>query len=164
MKGLASLLVAAASVNAVAPQQQVLQAAQAVQDKTAETASTWTSKLEQLGEQLKSTTHDVQGLFDEVMKAIPKDVSFKPKSAPKPHSRKPDHEWDHITSGQDIQSVWVEGISGEKEREIDGPLEAYTMRTKKVDPKSLGVDNVKQYSGYLDDNEEDKHLFYCKST
>jgi cathepsin A (carboxypeptidase C) len=26
----------------------------------------------------------------------------------------------------------------------------------------LGVDKVKQYSGYLDDEEEDKHLFYCE--
>ena len=25
-----------------------------------------------------------------------------------------------------------------------------------------GVDKVKQYSGYLDDDEEDKHLFYCE--
>jgi hypothetical protein len=33
---------------------------------------------------------------------------------------------------------------------------------KAVDPSKLGVDpGVKQYSGYLDDNENDKHLFYC---
>ena len=31
-----------------------------------------------------------------------------------------------------------------------------------MDPSSLGVDpDVKQMSGYLDDNENDKHLFYC---
>jgi cathepsin A (carboxypeptidase C) len=36
------------------------------------------------------------------------------------------------------------------------------MRVKKVDPAALGVDKVKQYSGYLDDEEEDKHLFYCE--
>merc|ERR1711981_497706 len=32
--------------------------------------------------------------------------------------------------------------------------------TRAVDPSKLGVDTVKQYSGYLDDEEEDKHLFY----
>jgi cathepsin A (carboxypeptidase C) len=63
-----------------------------------------------------------------------------------------------------VQSVWVTGAGGTKEREIDGKLEAYDLRVKKVDPSVLGVDpDVKQYSGYLDDNENDKHLFYCES-
>ncbi|KAG9971925.1 carboxypeptidase Y-like protein A, partial [Aureobasidium melanogenum] len=62
--------------------------------------------------------------------------------------------------GADIQSVWVENAQGQKEREIEGKLENYSLRTKKVDPSHLGVDKVKQYSGYLDDDEDDKHLFY----
>jgi cathepsin A (carboxypeptidase C) len=41
-------------------------------------------------------------------------------------------------------------------------LEQYNLRGKKVDPSKLGVDTVKQYSGYLDDEANDKHLFYCK--
>jgi cathepsin A (carboxypeptidase C) len=59
-------------------------------------------------------------------------------------------------------SVWVENSkTGEKEREIDGKLDTYDLRVKKVDPSKLGVDTVKQYSGYLDDDANDKHLFYC---
>lgn len=59
-----------------------------------------------------------------------------------------------------IRSVWVENAQGEKERAIDGKLEHYNLRAKKVDPSKLGVDKVKQYSGYLDDEANDKHLFY----
>lgn len=84
-------------------------------------------------------------------------------SSPKKHTRRPDHEWDHIVRGKDIQSVWVENAQGEKEREVDGKLDSYDLRVKKVDPSVLGVDpGVKQYSGYLDDNDNDKHLFYCE--
>jgi len=59
-----------------------------------------------------------------------------------------------------LQSAWVENAQGDKERVIDGDLASYQLRTKKVDPASLKVDKVKQYSGYLDDDETDKHLFY----
>jgi cathepsin A (carboxypeptidase C) len=83
-------------------------------------------------------------------------------SSPKSHTRRPDHEWDHIMRGEDIQNVWVTNSKGDKEREIDGNLKNYNLRTKSVDPSELGVDTVKQYSGYLDDEEDDKHLFYCK--
>ena len=80
----------------------------------------------------------------------------------KPH-RKPDSHWDYVMKGADVQSVWVENEKGEKEREIDGKLEDFTLRAKKVDPSVLGVDpDVKQFSGYLDDDENDKHLFYCE--
>lgn len=58
--------------------------------------------------------------------------------------------------------MWVENANGEKERAIDGKLEQYNLRAKKVDPSKLGVDTVKQYSGYLDDEANDKHLFYCR--
>ena len=65
--------------------------------------------------------------------------------------------------GADIQEVWVKNADGDNEREVDGKLNAYNLRAKKVDPSALGVDpNVKQYSGYLDDNDNDKHLFYCE--
>ena len=80
---------------------------------------------------------------------------------PKPFSRRSNDEWDHVVKGADIQSVWVDNEHGERERAIDGKLEDYTLRSKSVDPSKLGVDKVKQYSGYLDDEENDKHLFYC---
>ena len=83
-------------------------------------------------------------------------------STPKKHNRRPDSHWDHIVRGADVQSVWVENENGEQEREIDGRLSAYDLRAKGVNPELLGVDpKVKQYSGYLDDNDNDKHLFYC---
>ncbi|OAQ97755.1 hypothetical protein LLEC1_00419 [Akanthomyces lecanii] len=36
----------------------------------------------------------------------------------------------------------------------------YALRGRTLDPSALGVDTVKQYTGYLDDNEKNKHLFY----
>lgn len=121
----------------------------------------WTKPLHNLEESLKSLSAEARQVWDEVAMMFPE--SFDKAnffSAPKPHTRKADHEWDHIISGADVQSVWVENAQGEKERELDGQLENYRLRAKKVDPSSLGVDKVKQYSGYLDDEENDKHLFY----
>ena len=102
-------------------------------------------------------------MWDEVAMMFPESFNkasfFSP---PKPHTRRADDEWDHIMRGEEVQSVWVTNANGEKERDLDGKLHNYNLRTKKVDPSVLGVDTVKQYSGYLDDEEEDKHLFYCK--
>lgn len=83
-------------------------------------------------------------------------------SSPKPHTRKPDSAWDYVVKGADVQDLWVENTeTGLKERAIHGKLENFNLRAKKVDPVKLGVDTVKQYSGYLDNEEDDKHLFYC---
>lgn len=125
------------------------------------TSDSWTKPLHNLEESLKSLTGEARRIWDEVALMFP--GSFEQAAfftAPKPHTRKPDHEWDHVVKGADVQSVWVENANGEKERELDGKLENYNLRVKAVDPSSLGVDKVKQYSGYLDDEEEDKHLFY----
>ena len=105
-------------------------------------------------------------VWDEITAMYPEAME-KATSMPRPkkHTRRPDSHWDHITKGADVQSLWVENESGGKEREIDGELEAYNLRTRKVDPSILGIDpGIKQYSGYLDDEENDKHLFYCEST
>jgi len=111
---------------------------------------------------LKGLTAEAAAVWDSVAEMYPEDMAAASYfSLPKKHNRRPDHEWDHIVRGADVQSVWVEGANGQKEREIDGKLETYDLRVKSVDPSKLNVDpNVKQYSGYLDDNEEDKHLFY----
>ena len=141
---------------AFSPFQQVLQAPHHASDS-------WTKPLHTLQESLKSLTQEARAVWDEVALLYPgamDQATFF--SLPKKHSRRPDTHWDHITRGADVQSVWVENEAGEKEREIDGKLAAFDLRTKTVDPTSLGVDpGVKQYSGYLDDNENDKHLFYC---
>lgn len=157
-----ALLVGAASA-AVAPQQQILKLPEQLKDLKDLNTEAWSKPLHALEESLKSLTGEARRVWDEVALMFPESfdkASFF--SSPKPHTRKADSEWDHVVKGADVQSVWVETATGEKEREIDGKLENYNLRVKKVDPSSLGVDKVKQYSGYLDDDEEDKHLFYCE--
>ncbi|KAK5992097.1 Carboxypeptidase Y-like protein [Cladobotryum mycophilum] len=74
--------------------------------------------------------------------------------APRNVYRKPDSAWDHVVKGADVKAA---AFGAEA---LDGELENYNLRAKKVDPSKLGVDKVKQYSGYLDDEANDKHLFY----
>jgi cathepsin A (carboxypeptidase C) len=127
------------------------------------TPESWAHPLKNLKDALHGLTAEARQVWDEVAMMFPE--SFDKAnffSQPKPHTRRPNHEWDHVMRGEDIQSVWTTNAQGEKEREIDGKLSNYNLRTKAVDPSVLGVDKVKQYSGYLDDEEEDKHLFYCK--
>ena len=155
MKAVTYLSLLGAASAAYAPAQQPLKLPKV-------TPESWRKPLENLQESLNGLSAEARKVWDEVEMMFPK--SFDQAnffSQPKPHTRRPDHEWDHIMRGEDIQNVWVENAKGEKEREIDGKLSNYNLRTKSVDPKSLGVDTVKQYSGYLDDEEEDKHLFYC---
>ena len=157
MKSLASWLLIGAVSAAASPQQQVLQPPKQASD-------VWTKSSHSLQESLKSLTGEARAVWDEVTMMFPEDMakaSMLP--IPKKHTRRPDSHWDHIIKGADLQSVWVESENGGQERHVDGKLEPYNLRSKKVDPSSLGVDpGVKQYSGYLDDEENDKHLFYCK--
>jgi cathepsin A (carboxypeptidase C) len=153
-----SLLVGAATANALSPIQHVLQAPK-------QASEAWTKPLHNLQDSLKSLTGEARALWDEVSMMFPEAMDktsfFSP---PKKHSRRLDSYWDSITKGADVQSVWIETADGEKERDVDGKLEAYNLRSKRIDPSSLGVDpGVVQYSGYLDDNQNDKHLFYCLS-
>lgn len=66
---------------------------------------------------------------------------------------KRDGEFSYLISGADVKASQKYG----------GHLVNYKLRANAVDPSRLGVDTVKQYTGYLDDNSTDKHLFYCKS-
>lgn len=167
MKLLASALLAGAATAAVAPQQQVLQAPKQVSEQIVEQVSeAVSSPLHQFKDALKSLSAEAQAVWDEVAMMFPEEMSKASFfSSPKKHTRRPDHEWDHIVRGQAVQDIWVTNADGEQEREVGGQLDTYDLRVKKVDPSSLGVDpNVTQYSGYLDDKENDKHLFYCKLT
>lgn len=151
-----SLLVGAASA-AFAPQQHVIQPPKDV-------ANAWSKPLHDLQESFNSMTSEARAIWDEVAMMFPEAMDkasfFSP---PKKHTRRPDSQWDHVIRGADVQSIWAENKDGEKEREVDGKLEDYSLRAKKVDPSALGVDlGVKQYSGYLDDDKNDKHLFYCE--
>lgn len=72
--------------------------------------------------------------------------------------QRPDEFWDHIIKGSDVVDSMLHTARDEESNELVN----FNMRAKAVDPSSLGIDTVKQYSGYLDNEAEDKHLFYCK--
>ncbi len=161
MKFISSALLAGTAFGAVHPQQRPLQATLPKSLPTA-TKDAFSKQLHNMKDALKGLTAEAAAIWDEVAMLYPEDMSAASFfSTPKKHNRRPDHHWDHIVRGADVQSVWVEGTDGGKHREIDGKLDAFDLRVKSVDPSALGVDrDVKQYSGYLDDHEEDKHLFY----
>jgi cathepsin A (carboxypeptidase C) len=120
------------------------------------------SNVESAWEQVQNVVPDMEalaGIKDDVLAALKAANGLPPKKA----TKKPDSQWDYHVSGKDVQSEWVDSqVAGEpKHRAVGGRLENYKLRAKKVDPSVLGVDpDVKQYSGYLDDEENDKHLFY----
>lgn len=147
---------------AASPLQYVLK--QSKQLSNAWTFDSSAKPLKVLEESFKSLSSEARAAWDEVTALLPEamdQLTFF--SAPKKHFRRPDKEWDYIVKGVEIERAFVQNENGEKERELDGDLETYHLRGKKVDPSKLGVDPaVKQYSGYLDDNENDKHLFYCE--
>ncbi len=162
MKVDTTLLLVGAAAAIAPPQQQVLQFPKQFPEAA---KNAWSNQLHNLQDVLGSPTDEARAIWDDVAMIYPEDMakaSFF--SSPKKHTRRPDHEWDHIVRGGDVQNAWIENERGEKERELSGKLDTYDLRVKKVDPGSLQVDpGVQQYSGYLDDNENDKHLFYCKS-
>jgi len=168
MKVAASALFLGAAAAAVSsPQQQPLQAAGPKQSQAqpqqsaSDNSLPWVKPWKALQNELHHLTADAQQVWEEVAMMFPesmKEASFF--TPPKKHTRKPDSHWDFITSGQKVEGQYTVNAKGEQEREIDGPLAAFNLRTKKVDPSSLGIDTVKQYSGYLDNEEDDKHLFY----
>lgn len=158
MKAVSASLFAGAALAAV-PQQLPLQLPKSF---PAEAKDLLSNQLHNLKDALHGLTHEAAAIWDEVAELYPEDMAAASFfSLPKKHNRRPDSEWDHIVRGEDVEKVWVEGASGEKEREIHGKLDTYDLRVKSVDPSALDVDpGVKQYSGYLDDSENDKHLFY----
>lgn len=167
MKLLASAALLGAATAAVTNQQHVISKPfdpkAALKEAVEPASNAWSKSLNHLASSMKGVTAEVKAIWDEVAMLFPEAIDQATFfSSPKPHVRKPDSKWDYVVKGADVQSVWIENSAGEKEREIDGKLDTYNLRAKKVDPKKLGVDKVKQYSGYLDDEENDKHLFYCK--
>lgn len=157
-----ALLVGAASaVNLQQDAQRVLDGAA---DKAQGVASSWADKIQEYEAAFGSMTSEARAVWDELALLVPNIAdSIPPLTKPKKHARKPDSHWDFITKGADVQSVWTKATADSpSHRAVGGDLEDYNLRTKKVDPAKLGVDTVKQYSGYLDDEANDKHLFYCK--
>ncbi|KAK4661690.1 uncharacterized protein QC763_706790 [Podospora pseudopauciseta] len=105
-------------------------------------------------------TAEVKALWDEIKLLVPESAFNHSNWFTKPKPARRRHDWDHVVKGADVQKLWVQGESGEDHRQVDGKLADFNLRVKAVDPSKLGVDKVKQYSGYLDDEANDKHLFY----
>lgn len=163
MKLIASSLLLGAATAVVSPQQQVFRPIQDTYQQAAEAVSNgWSKATHRMPQTLNDIPAEARGLWAEVSNLFPE--SFEKLTPPKPkaHKKRPSSEWDHIMLGEYVQSLWETNEHGQKERHVDGRLSNYNLRAKKVDPSKLGVDTVKQYSGYLDETEEDKHLFYCK--
>ncbi|OBR13777.1 Serine carboxypeptidase [Colletotrichum higginsianum IMI 349063] len=160
MRFSASALVLGAASTAVALDQQVLGGNDSPFDSIKVAGQNWLSTFE---EKFGQMTTEAKAVWDEITLLAPDAVESFKKNAippkPKPAHRKSDKKWDHVVKGADVQDMWVEK-NGEKHRKIAGDLKNFNLRAKKVDPAALGVDKVKQYSGYLDDEENDKHLFY----
>jgi len=136
-----------------------------LEDAAKPVAEAWSKSLNHLSESMKSMSAEAKAVWDDVSMHFPDEMSKATFfSAPKPHTRKPDSTWDYVVKGADVQSVLVQNSLGQKERMVDGQLTQYNLRAKKVDPSKLGVDTVKQYSGYLDDEEEDKASFPITSS
>jgi len=167
MKLLSSTVLLGVASAAVQPAQQILKnpLTSQVENVIKPVSEAWSKSLNNLAESMDHMSAEAKALWEEVNMHFPgsmdKATFF---SAPKPHIRKPDSAWDYIVKGADLQSVWVENTLGQKERKVDGQLNQYNLRAKKVDPAKLGVDTVKQYSGYLDDEEEDKASFPITSS
>lgn len=165
MRLLSATLLAGAASAAAPPLQQVLGGHREFAENVAQQGADLFSKpLQHLQEQFGTLSNEARQLWEEVLNHFPESMDSAPLlSLPKKHTRRPDSHWDYHVSGADVQDIWVSGADGTKEREVEGKLDAYNLRAKKVDPSSLGIDpGVKQYSGYLDDEENDKHLFYCE--
>jgi cathepsin A (carboxypeptidase C) len=111
--------------------------------------------VDSVAEHLKQLPQATRDLWAEVENMIPHNFDqMSVKSSPKKHTKRPDDHWDYHVSGEKVAVLGGEG-------KYEGDLDQYKLRGKKVDPSKLGVDpGVKQYSGYLDDEENDKHLFY----
>jgi cathepsin A (carboxypeptidase C) len=98
--------------------------------------------------------------WTEIAKLYPEDTisaiqAMTSKSQPKDNrKRRPDSSWDYIVKGDEMMSAMSGKIDGHEK------LKGTKLRIKK--PNGLGIDeDVKQYSGYLD-VEDDKHFFFCK--
>jgi cathepsin A (carboxypeptidase C) len=116
---------------------------------------------------MRGMTDEARKTWEEISTLYPEDMEAAVNrifSHPKPHNRKPDSQWDYVVKGADVHQAWIANEHKSTHAESDNPLAGYSLRAKHVDPAKLGVDTVKQYSGYLDIEAEDKHFFYCEPT
>lgn len=92
-----------------------------------------------LGVDLMSLSADIKSTWSEIALNFPSTVSNL-QFISKPTKHTPKSNWDiHVA---------------------DTNHPNHKLRVKKTNPAKLGVDHTKQYSGYLDVEDEDKHFFY----
>ncbi|KAK9318025.1 Alpha/Beta hydrolase protein [Lipomyces starkeyi] len=92
-----------------------------------------------LGDSFQQITSETAQVWAEMEREFPDAVDkLTFLSEPKPATQRPATEFDFHVSAKE--------------------LPGHALRVKK--PADLGVDTVKQYSGYLDVEDEDKHFFY----
>lgn len=164
----ALLLGAASSTTALQQDQKVLgeqhNDQQSVEFGAEPEAESWWASLEDLwGEasaEVKAVWDDVSVLAPGALDGIVNQAKALGAESKK-INRRPDSEWDIHVKGAEVGDIFTQ-VDGAPQK-IDGDFSNYALRARHVDPAKLGVDKVKQYSGYLDANEEDKHLFFCKS-
>lgn len=156
MKALAIAALIGASI-AASPFQYVMRATTQEPDIQGNQLFNFRSSFRTLSDHARAAWDEVSTLFPE---AIQQATMLLP---PKKHARRPDSYWDHITKGAEFLNSWAVVPGGDRGSDVEEDLSAYNLRSKKSDPAALGVDpGVTQYSGYLDDEENDKHLFYCR--
>ncbi|KAL5612799.1 hypothetical protein BROUX41_004117 [Berkeleyomyces rouxiae] len=124
-------------------------------------ASVWDAlhqSINEAGSEAKALWDEVSSLAPEAVQAF-KAAQAAQAKATKKVNRKPDSAWDYVVKGNHVQTLMAQ-TDGKEHPVVGGDIGSYSLRGKAVDPKELKVDSVKQYSGYLDDEETDKHLFY----
>ncbi|KAI0998552.1 Carboxypeptidase Y A [Podosphaera aphanis] len=146
MKPITSTLLLGVASTVIANQQKIIQ-------EPLKSSESWLNPLQ---DSLRELTSEAKSLWDEFPDIV---ESITQTYAPKPNTRKPDSSWDFVVKGKDVKNASAHS-SGAEKGGIDSELDMYNLRAKVIDPSKLGVDTVKQYSGYLDDEENDKHLFY----
>lgn len=91
------------------------------------------------GTSLDSLSSDVKSTWSEMSLKFPTTVAnLQFLSKPLKHTKH--KNWDFVSTTAELPN--------------------YALRGKQPDPKKLGIDTVKQYTGYLDVVDQDKHFFY----
>src|SRR5690606_2101097 len=118
------------------------------------------ASLEELKLKHDDIPEEATAIWESVAQEFPEDTlealqSMKRKFPPKQAIKRDDSEWDYIISGDQLETMMAKG----EHKKLSGDFKNKKLRIKK--PLDLGIDSVKQYSGYLD-IDDDKHFFFCK--
>lgn len=123
-------------------------------------AATVKQTLNELKAKHSDIPEEASAIWESVAELYPEDTlealqnmnrEWKPKKAIK----RDDSEWDYIITGEQLETMMATG----EHKKLSGDFKNKKLRIKK--PLDLGIDSVKQYSGYLD-VDDDKHFFFCK--